>query len=417
MKLRNVIAGLLVGSVAGQVPNRPPSWLMNESTIIMPCNETGFTDPASTKGWSIVDFDWSNAKEIWAKNKPMNDEELLFQQVQMTTSASPETTVWVYRCSVYAYPWYTSVRTILDDPAYAPWFIKFKPGNGTTINPKCDHNYDPPLCSDYFHMQEQTPGYPSGDGNCAAPACDCGSVPCGFYLWNHSSTAVVNNQTFRDWFIHSYMFNTVGSSPLVSGFFWDDFWPGASGNFPDSMPGIVNDTGMSTQDLVSITADYNANMAALQEYTLTQGKFSWQMLWTGGSATGKGSTCPEPLVHNTTCASDLRSLCTASSPAQNRTMMYAFYPGGCKGDPSNLEMFNEDLTNFLLTRGPYAYLGHGWLGCSHFYEYPDALNADYGEPLGLCSETATGSGVFVREFTKSTVQMDCNTYTPTVTFK
>ncbi len=42
------------------------------------------------------------AKEIWDKNKPMNDEELLFQQVQMTTSASPGTTVWVYRCSVYA---------------------------------------------------------------------------------------------------------------------------------------------------------------------------------------------------------------------------------------------------------------------------------------------------------------------------
>ena len=31
-------------------------------------------------------------------------------------------------------------------------------------------------------------GYPAGDGNCAAPACDCGKVPCGFYVWNHSST-------------------------------------------------------------------------------------------------------------------------------------------------------------------------------------------------------------------------------------
>lgn len=27
----------------------------------------------------------------------MNDEELLFEQVKLTTSASPETTVWVYR--------------------------------------------------------------------------------------------------------------------------------------------------------------------------------------------------------------------------------------------------------------------------------------------------------------------------------
>ena len=131
----------------------------------MPCNNSGFTNPESTKGWGIVDFDCenrpcearhlsltvaspctgSNAKAIWATNKPMNDEELLFQQVQMTTTASPETTVWVYRCSVYAYPWYTSVRTILDDPAYSAWFIKFKPV-GPWYSPKCDNNYDPPLC-------------------------------------------------------------------------------------------------------------------------------------------------------------------------------------------------------------------------------------------------------------------------------
>jgi hypothetical protein len=49
------------------------------------------------------------------------------------------------------------------------------------------------------------------------------------------------------------MFNEVGSSPLVSGFFWDDFWPGASGDFPDSVGTIVNDTGMTPSDLTSIT--------------------------------------------------------------------------------------------------------------------------------------------------------------------
>lgn len=241
-------------------------------------------------------------------------------------------------------------------------------------------------------------------------------MPCGFYLWNHSSTAVVNGQTFQDWFIHDYMFNTVGSSPLVSGFFWDDFWPGASGNFPDSMPNLVNDTGMTAADLTSITAAYDANMAALKNYTLGQGKFAWQMLWTGGDANGGGNTCPSPIVKNASCAADLRSLCTPTSPAQTRTMMYAFAPGACNGDPSKLTEFDQDLANFLLTRGDYAYLGHGWLGCSRDYAYPDELNADYGEPLALCSETGSGTGVFTRKFTKSTVQMDCNTWTPTITF-
>ena len=53
----------------------------------------------------------------------MDDEELLFKQVKLTTAATPGTTVWIYRNTVYAYPWYTSVRKTLEDPAYAPWFV------------------------------------------------------------------------------------------------------------------------------------------------------------------------------------------------------------------------------------------------------------------------------------------------------
>ena len=100
-------------------------------------------------------------------------------------------------------------------------------------------------------------------------------------------------------------------------------------------------------------------------------------------------------------------------------MMYAFAPGHC-GDrrtqivPTQLE---EDLANFLLIRGDYAFLGHGWLGCSKFYHFPPELNLDYGTPRGLCRETAEGSEVFVREWSKSTVQMDCRTYTANITMK
>jgi hypothetical protein len=95
-----------------------------------PCNYTGFTAPALTQGWGVLDFDWSNAKgrgpaDGWTKHKPMDDEELLFQQVRMTKAATPEASVWVYRNTVYAYPWYTDVRKTLEDPAYAPWYMKF----------------------------------------------------------------------------------------------------------------------------------------------------------------------------------------------------------------------------------------------------------------------------------------------------
>ena len=114
------------------------------------------------------------------------------------------------------------------------------------------------------------------------------------------------------------------------------------------------------------------------------------------------------------CAANLRTLCAADSPSQTRAMMYAFSPGGCGGDPSVLPELHQDLANFLLIRGPYGWLGHGWKGCSRTYLFPPELEADYGEPTGLCAETAPNSGVFTREWTKASVQMDCNTWTPTI---
>jgi hypothetical protein len=210
------------------------------------------------------------------------------------------------------------------------------------------------------------------------------------------------------------MINDVGSSPLVSGFFWDDVW-NPQCNIHDQVPQTCEDMGLSKQDLVKLTSDYEANMEALRNATLAAGKFSWQMLWTGDANNSMGSTCPTPLVQQATCAANLRALCTDDSPAQTRAMMYAFAPGGCKGDPSQLTQFHQDLANFLLTRGEYAWLGHGWLGCSRSYAFPAELNADYGQPMGLCAETSAGSGIFRRQWSKAVVEMNCNSWTPTFT--
>jgi hypothetical protein len=56
--MKAVISSLLISAVLAQVPARPPTYVMNRSTIIMPCNNSGFTSPESTKSWSVVDFDW-----------------------------------------------------------------------------------------------------------------------------------------------------------------------------------------------------------------------------------------------------------------------------------------------------------------------------------------------------------------------
>jgi hypothetical protein len=147
------------------------------------------------------------------------------------------------RNTVYGYPWYTDVRKTLEDPAYADWFFKFKPqclsNSSACFSKRCD-KAQPSLCSDLFHEQEQSPGFPRGDGDCLAPGCDCGKVPCecgkvpsecakctdsksrdlaagGFYIWNHSSTTVVKGQTFQDWFIHDYILNEVRAANKFQG--------------------------------------------------------------------------------------------------------------------------------------------------------------------------------------------------------
>ena len=49
------------------------------------------------------------------------------------------------------------------------------------------------------------------------------------------------------------------------------------------------------------------------------------------------------------------------------------------------------------------------------YQRPPALDLDYGVPAGLCKETA--AGVFEREWSMSTVTVNCNSYTSEVHFK
>lgn len=67
----------------------------------------------------------------------------------------------------------------MDDPATRSWFLPFDAHNSTPYHvPQCDKNYSPPRCTSLYHDQEQTPGFPKGDGDCPGP-CDCGVHPCG----------------------------------------------------------------------------------------------------------------------------------------------------------------------------------------------------------------------------------------------
>ena len=67
------------------LPRFPPTWDMQQSTMVMPCNYSGTMDMRSSVGkFGIVDVDWSNMKKIWSNSHPMDAEELLIDQASQS---------------------------------------------------------------------------------------------------------------------------------------------------------------------------------------------------------------------------------------------------------------------------------------------------------------------------------------------
>lgn len=196
----------------------------------------------------------------------------------------------------------------------------------------------------------------------------------------------------------------------------DDDWSNGSPSEMDSH--AVEDMGLSPQEVQDITNAYTALTEQFYARVLTSGKWIWDQFLTHDPYAPLNGDCPQPWVKKETCATDLRSLCNATAAPQQRALLYGMSPGSCTGtDPSHLTMVDEDIANFLLVRGPYAYIGTGWSGCGKVFEYPAQFNTDVGDATGICAETAPGSNVFERDYTRVKVQMDCNSFTPTITPK
>ena len=207
-------------------PTWPATYNLSLSTISMSCNSTGWSPPELGAQFGIVSYDWSNAKAQWAAAKPMDCEQRLREQARMTKAKNPATRVFVYSNIIKALPWFASVREKLDDPAFAGWFLKFDPqrlASNTTAVPPCATE-DPKKCSVFYHDQGQTPAVPSAtnrrpDGACTDGVCDCGTQPCGEYLYDH------RNSSLRDFIVNEIIGGPYGlGDPAISGFFLDDGW-------------------------------------------------------------------------------------------------------------------------------------------------------------------------------------------------
>ena len=68
----------------------------------------------------------------------------------------------------------------------------------------------------------------------------------------------------------------------------------------------------------------------------------------------------------------------------------------------------DDIAQFLLVRGEYAWLGLGFVSChpATNYTLPSGhFERDYGTPTAAC--VAAGDGVFRRGYSKVSVEVDC----------
>jgi len=192
---------LSVALAAAWVPLWPASYTMSQSTMIQPCNTSG-ANPAGFAQWGVVDYDWSESKNLWSKATPMNCEETMLKQAEATVALNPAGRVWVYRNSVKALPWFTLVREKLADPAYWGWFLANKGCNPSPGVYTCGSN----ATTNLYHDFEQT------------PKGDCGfGIECGEYLFDH------RNASLQAWLAGDYLLGPTGmGSPAVHGFFFDE---------------------------------------------------------------------------------------------------------------------------------------------------------------------------------------------------
>jgi hypothetical protein len=420
-----VVGAAAISVTPGQVlPTWPQTYQLNRSTAIMICNNSGLVNAEWAKEWTLVDVDWNSDKVTWSSKTPMDAEEdmlanlLAIKQASCTNGFDPTVTgsgfgpgcsiTWLYRNGIKALPWHTTVRTRLEDPAFWGWFMPkagCSPSPGVYVCKDADGNVS--ATANLYHDSEQTP-----KGDCGV------GVQCGEYVFNHRNDTILS-----DFFLlnaeDGYFFGTATGlgNETVDGFYIDDGWS-ASG--PSEMDKNATECmGMTPADIAAMTEAWAANVATWRAAFVAASKFEW-FLFYGGQQTAPGWSQTEPW---TTCQSYLQANCGAASPSQNGTLFLGFsrvqhsqawYPNGTLPSPE------QDIAAFLLTRGAYAYVGYGWTGCAdaqHPFTRPALLDADFGSPVGFCSETAPGSQVWTREFDNAVVRLDCGAWKANYTWK
>ena len=430
----------------------PPSWaptyVMNESISLYWRNATGLEPADFYDGYGLVMFDWAHAAQEWINDySPMDNAAGLAAQCAMIKARNNATRCVVYRNSCIALNQHRHVSSVLDDPAFADFFLRFTqtgacwgeedprqrgspwdpiwptpavcatPLPSDVHVPMCD-KAAPAKCNRvHYFDQNQVPQVPGDNWSndtmdvyqglvCNGASCDCGASPCGEYLFNFSTPEMV------DWWLLEHMGGGQGlDHPAVDGLLLDDYWSNSGPSEIDS--NMLADMGMSEADAAAMTAAWQAAMNRLWALAAQRSKFVSNMGYSGDS-----------LSYSSTaqCTSRLATMCAANAPSFGGwyVVNYEYVQPPVFGikDVNSL----LDVAYFLLTRGPYAWIAGGpMLGwhMSHWWTEgqarrinfredlrPKEFNGDYGAPLSSCTQSAPG--VFLRQWSKANVTIDCN---------
>ena len=450
-------------------PPWSPTYNVTESLITMQCNSSGFSNVGRATQFGIVSYDWSNAKEEWAKSKPMDCEEKLSEQARKLANSRGDggnTHIFVYRNVVKALPWFSTVREKLVDPAYNGFFLDFNKDPQTPLHvPRCAAE-SPTKCSDLYHDQEQTPQVPTPqhlhpDGACSK-TCDCGQdLPCGEYYFDHR-----NGTMLREWLTEEVIMGALiddHEGLIVDGLFLDDYWcsdqlchetnnsiKGCPCDDPfqgptESERHAVLDMGLSDQEILEITREWNLTMSLIEKRLLEHGAYTWWLIENQENANAMPYILDFSEQHSTDsslrrnnlsdnserCMQVLEDACRTDSSWQTKPRLFGFSVNETSHHEGHWYLPNFDLewAFFLLVRGPYSWAGWGVWGMTwpfqkepshgalpplpHGVPLPDILTPekqiDYGAPLGTCYQPSSQEGVFRREWSNNwIIEIDCN---------
>lgn len=112
----------------GIPPTWQPNYNMNASISLYWRNGTGLEPPEWFDGYGLVMFDWAHAAQYWINEfSPMDNAAGLAKQCEIIKARNPAIRCIVYRNTVIALNQHRHISSILDDPAFDNFFLKFKP--------------------------------------------------------------------------------------------------------------------------------------------------------------------------------------------------------------------------------------------------------------------------------------------------